>query len=330
MSKFKTFRVNQSENIIKGSIEELSFDDLDAGDVVIDVQYSSVNYKDALAATGAGQIIRKFPRVGGIDLAGIVRSSEDPSFKAGDEVLATSYGIGVDHDGGYSPVARIPSKWVIPIPFGMTIYESMCLGTAGLTAGMAVSRIESVGVTIESGPVVVTGATGGVGSIAIDILSKRGYKVSAISGKESEKEYLLRLGASEVINRHELDLKNKRPLNQEKWAAGIDNLGGDVLSLVTSEMRWGGALAVIGLAASASFNTTVLPFILRNINVLGIDSVQAPLGYRKKIWNLLATKYKPKNIDQTVTVIKLGDLPVVFDQMINGKIRGRYVVQMSE
>ena len=329
MRKFKAFRIFEDSDAVAGRIVEMDIDSLDKGDILIQVKYSSVNYKDALAATGTGRIIRRFPCNGGIDLAGIVIESEDPSYKSGDEVIATSYGIGVDHDGGYSELARIPSKWVLPMPSGMSMYESMCFGTAGLTAAMAVQRLEGNGVSPHSGPVVVTGATGGVGSIAIDILSGQGFDVTALTGKRDEEEYLKSLGAKEVLYRQDLNLEKIKPLGKEIWAGAIDNLGGEVLSLITTQMQWGGAVSVIGLASSSKFNVTVLPFILRNVSVLGIDSVNAPFEVRKESWIRLASRYKPKNIDTAVSIISLEDLNDTFTTMMEGRIKGRKVVKFD-
>ena len=329
MKKIKAFRIFEQKDSVQGKVVEMDVGSLDEGDVIVEVKFSSVNFKDALAGTGQGKIIRKFPCNGGIDLAGVVVSSTDSSLQEGDEVLATSYGIGVDHDGGFAEMARIPAKWVLPIPKGLSLYDSMCLGTAGLTAGMAVHRLESSGLSKEKGPVVVTGATGGVGSIAIDILSQKDYEVTALTGKKDEVDYLKSIGATKVLFRDDLDLKKIRPLGKEIWAGAVDNLGGDVLSLITTQMKWGGVVSVIGLAASHQFNGTVMPFILRNVGVLGIDSVNAPMANRKKIWSLLGTDLKPKNLSSMVTTVRLDELPSVFEKIMQGKIKGRTVVEFN-
>ena len=238
------------------------------------------NYKDALAATGAGKIIRRFPCVGGIDLCGTVIDSADARFKAGDQVIATSFDIGVAHHGGYAEIARVPGDWVVPLPPGLSLFESMALGTAGFTAALGIVRMEENRLRPENGPVIVTGSTGGVGSLAVDMLARLGYHVVALTGKESEADYLRSLGAREVMLRQNLDLTKIRPLDKGRWAGAVDNLGGDVLAWIASTMEQGGTIASIGLAASMSLNTTVAPFILRGVSLLGIDS-----GY---IRNLIA------------------------------------------
>ncbi|HEY6721742.1 MAG TPA: acryloyl-CoA reductase, partial [Burkholderiales bacterium] len=256
MSKFKAYRIHEIEKKVVARLEEIAVEDLDPGEVVVRVAYSSVNYKDALAATGAGKIIRRFPCVGGIDLSGTVTESADARFKRGDAVICTSYDLGVAHDGGYAEYARVPADWVVPMPKGMSLFEAMALGTAGYTAGLAVVRMEANGLAPARGPVVVSGATGGVGSISIDILSRLGYQVVALTGKDGEAEYLKGLGAKEVMSRKSLDFSRIRPLDRATWAGAVDNLGGEVLAWMASTMMQGGTIAAIGLAASMSLNTT--------------------------------------------------------------------------
>jgi putative YhdH/YhfP family quinone oxidoreductase len=312
---FKAYLINQEEGKVVSRFVDMDESQLDPGEVTIAVSHSSINYKDALAATGAGRIIRRFPCVGGIDLAGRVTASADPRFKAGDEILATSYDIGVAHHGGYAEVARIPADWV------------------GFTAGLAVVRMEHDGLKPENGPVIVSGATGGVGSIAIEILAKRGYHVVALTGKEAETDYLKRLGASEVMLRQSLDLAKIKPLGKETWAGAVDNLGGDVLAWMASTMKVGGTLASIGLAANFSLNTTVMPFILRGVSLLGIDSVNCPMGQRAEVWRHLAADMRPAHLapgtDSMVRAVGFADLPAAFDDYIQGRARGRVVVNIS-
>jgi putative YhdH/YhfP family quinone oxidoreductase len=272
MEKFKAYRIREVEKKAVGGFEEMALDDLDSGELVVRVAYSSVNYKDALAATGAGKIIRRFPCVGGIDLSGTVTESSDPRFKRGDAVICTSYDLGVAHDGGYAEYARVPAGWAVPIPKGMSLFDAMALGTAGYTAALAVVRMEANGLAPANGPVIVSGATGGVGSIAIDMLSRLGYAVTALTGKENESDYLRKLGAKEVMARKSLDLSKIKPLDRAIWAGAVDNLGGEVLAWMASTMMVGGTISAIGLAASMSLNTTVAPFILRGRSLLGIDS----------------------------------------------------------
>jgi acrylyl-CoA reductase (NADPH) len=330
---FKAYLINQEEGKVVSRFVDMDESQLDPGEVTIAVSHSSINYKDALAATGAGRIIRRFPCVGGIDLAGRVTASADPRFKAGDEILATSYDIGVAHHGGYAEVARIPADWVVKLPAGLSCSDAMALGTAGFTAGLAVVRMEHDGLKPENGPVIVSGATGGVGSIAIEILAKRGYHVVALTGKEAETDYLKRLGASEVMLRQSLDLAKIKPLGKETWAGAVDNLGGDVLAWMSSTMKVGGALASIGLAANFSLNTTVMPFILRGVSLLGIDSVNCPMARRAEVWRHLATDMRPAHLapgaDSMVRAVDFADLPVAFDNYIQGRARGRVVVNIA-
>ncbi len=326
---FKAYLINQEDGKVVSRFTEMNEDQLDPGEVTIRVAYSSVNYKDALAATGAGRIIRRYPCIGGIDLAGTVTASQDPRFNKGDAVLCTSYDVGVAHHGGYAEVARMPADWVVKLPAGMTFKEAMAFGTAGFTAALAVVRMEANGLAPANGPVIVTGATGGVGSVAIGILSRLGYKVVALTGKETENDYLKRIGASEVMLRSSLDLAKIKPLDRATWAGAVDNLGGDVLSWLASTMQIGGALASIGLAASTSLNTTVMPFILRGVSLLGIDSVNCPMPLRSEVWRRLAGDMKPLHLDAATRTIAFTDLPSVFDDFLKARITGRIVVDIA-
>ncbi len=326
---FKAYLINQDDGKVVSAFTTLEESQLDAGEVTIAVTHSSINYKDALAATGAGRIIRRFPCIGGIDLAGKVVSSADPRFSAGDEVIATSYDIGVAHHGGYAERARVPADWVVKRPAGLALGEAMALGTAGFTAALAVVRMEHDGLKPENGPVIVSGATGGVGSIAIEILAGLGYHVVALTGKEAETDYLKGLGAKEVMLRQSLDLAKIKPLGKETWAGAVDNLGGDVLSWMASTMQVGGTLASIGLAASMSFNTTVAPFILRGVSLLGIDSVNCPMPQRRAVWERLAADMKPRHLDAMTRHIAFADLPAAFDDYIAGRVKGRVVVDIA-
>jgi len=329
MTTLKAYRIFDEDGKVASRFVDMKLDDLDPGEVVIKVAYSSVNFKDALAATGAGKIIRRFPCNGGIDLSGTVQESKDKRFKPGDEVVATSYDIGVSHDGGYAEYCRVPADWVVPMPKGLDLFSSMVLGTAGFTAGLAVVRMEHEGLKPESGPVIVTGATGGVGSVAVDILAASKYHVVALTGKEAETGYLKKLGAAEVMLRSGLDLSKIRPLGKETWAGAVDNLGGDVLSWIASTMKVGGALASIGLAASHELKTTVMPFILRGVSLLGIDSVNAPMDVRQNVWQRLATDLKPRHLDAMATTVDFTNLPGVFDTVLKSQVRGRTVVRIG-
>jgi putative YhdH/YhfP family quinone oxidoreductase len=329
VDKFKVYRLREQDRKVVAAFEQASIDELDAGEVVIRVAYSCVNYKDALAATGAGRIVRRFPCIGGIDLAGTVTESSDARFKKGDAVLATSYDIGVAHDGGYAEYARMKADWVVPIPKGMSLFEAMALGTAGYTAGLAVVRMEHEGLKPGAGPVIVTGATGGVGSIAIDILAGLGHHVVALTGKEHESAYLKDLGAKEVMLRSSLDLAKIKPLDKATWAGAVDNLGGDVLAWLASTMQIGAPLASVGLAASMELKTTVAPFILRGVSLLGIDSANTPMPQRRRVWERLASDLKPRHLAGMTRTIPFDDLPRVFDDFLKARIRGRIVVDLA-
>jgi alcohol dehydrogenase len=329
MAKFKAFRIFNEDGKVAARLVDMSLDELDPGEVVIKTAYSSINYKDALAATGAGKIIRRFPCVGGIDGCGTVEASTDARFKAGDRVIATSYDIGVAHDGGYAEYMRMPAGWVVPLPKGMSLFDAMALGTAGYTAGLAVTRMEHEGLAPANGAVLVTGATGGVGSIAVDILAGAGYHVVALTGKEAESDYLKRLGAKEVMLRGALDLAKIKPLDKATWAGAIDNLGGDVLSWLASTMQVGGALASVGLAASHTFNTTVMPFILRGVSLLGVDSVNTPMPVRQRVWERLASDLKPRHLEPMVTTVDMAGMQPVFEKILKAQFRGRTVVKIG-
>ena len=329
MSPFKAYLIEEKEGLTRGGFVTMDESQLDPGEVTIKVAYSSVNFKDALAATGAGRIIRRHPCVGGIDLSGIVEASADPRFRVGEAVIATSFDIGVAHHGGYAEYARVPAEWVVPLPEGLSLYEAMALGTAGFTAALGVVRMEENGLKPSQGPLIVTGATGGVGSLAVDMLARRGYQVTALTGKESEADYLKGLGAAEVMFRSALDLSRIRPLDKALWAGAVDNLGGDVLAWIVSTIRQGGTIASIGLAASPSLNTTVMPFILRGASLLGIDSGYIGEPYRSSVWQRLADDLRPRHLHQMTRSIAFDELPGIFDDYIKGRAHGRVVVDVA-
>jgi acrylyl-CoA reductase (NADPH) len=329
MSPFKAYLIEEKEGLTRAGFVTMDESQLDPGEVTIEVAYSSVNYKDALAATGTGRIIRRHPCIGGIDLSGRVVSSSDPRFHAGEEVIATSFDIGVAHHGGYAKYARVPAQWVVPLPEGLSLHAAMALGTAGFTAALGIVRMEENGLTPSKGPLIVTGATGGVGSLAVDMLAARGYQVTALTGKEAEVDYLKGLGAADVMFRSALDPARIRPLDKALWAGAVDNLGGDVLSWIVSTMKQGGTIASIGLAASPSLNTTVMPFILRGACLLGIDSGYIGEPYRSGVWQRLADDLRPRHLSALTRTIGFDDLPGVFDDFIKGRIRGRVVVDIA-
>ena len=311
-------------------ITEFSAVALDQGDVTIRVHYSSINYKDALAATGAGKVIRRFPCIGGIDLAGEVIESHDSRFKPGDAVLATSFDIGVAHHGGYAQIARVPANWVVALPKGMSMLESMALGTAGFTAALGIIRMEANGLVPANGQVLVSGATGGVGSLAIDMLARAGYDVVALTGKSSQEAYLKQLGASEIKLTSTIDHAKVRSLEGGLWAGAIDNVGGPILHWILATMKQAGTVASIGNAASIQLETTVFPFILRGVSLLGVDSGYLPFPARQHVWDRLATDLRPKHLMDITRVIKFAELPVAFDDFLQGRIKGRTVVKIVD
>lgn len=324
--RFQAFRIHRDAERVSGRVETLSLDDLGAGNVVIRTGYSSVNYKDALAATGASPIVRRFPLVGGIDAAGTVIESADPRFSVGDQVIVGGHDFGVAHDGGFAGRVRAPGDWVLPIPEGLSPFEAMALGTAGFTAALALLRLERHGLTPGDGPVIVTGATGGVGSLAISCLVARGYSVTALTGKADEAaDYLRELGATEIINRRHVTM-GTRPLERATWAAAIDAVGGETLAWLTRTMRHGGAIAATGLAGGTELHTTVMPFILRGVSLLGIDTVECGLDERLEAWARLAGPWKPPRLAAIAHEICLGDLPDAFETVLAGRTRGRMVV----
>ncbi|KAI5912636.1 oxidoreductase [Thauera sp. 2A1] len=330
MSAFKAFVIDQDENRkVVSRLTTMQPEQLDAGEVLIRVSYSSINYKDALAATGAGKIIRRFPCVGGIDLSGEVVDSADARFKPGDKVIATSFDIGVAHHGGYAEYARVPAGWVVPLPAGLDVFEAMALGTAGFTAALGVVRMEDNGLAPANGPVIVTGATGGVGGLAIEMLAQLGYHVVALTGKEAETDYLKMLGAAEIKLRSSIELDKVRPLEAAQWAGAVDNVGGPILHWVLATMKQAGTVASIGNAASFKLDTTVFPFILRGVSLLGIDSGYMGFPTRQRVWDRLATDLKPKHLAAVTRTIGFDDLPGAFDDFIAGRVKGRTVVRIG-
>ena len=327
MNPFKSLRVFDENGKASPRVVEVKLEELSPGEVVIQTAYSSVNYKDALAATGAGKIIRSFPRIAGIDATGTVISSADARFKAGDEVICTSYEFGVGHDGGYSQVCRVPADWVVALPKGLTLFDAAALGVAGYTAGLSVELLELNGMAPGNGKVLVNGATGGVATLAIDMLAALGYNVVAVTGKDAEHDYLRKLGAKEVLSRRQLDL-GTRPLEKGLWAAAFDSVGGDQLTWLTRTMQPNGLIASFGNAAGIELKTTVLPFILRGVRLIGVNSGDTPMPLRRKVWGRLAGDLKPRHFHDIAHIIKLEDLPGYFEKMLKGQIKGRAVVKL--
>jgi NADPH2:quinone reductase len=327
VNAFDAYRIFEQDGKSGGRVVQTTLDALSSGDVVIRTAHSSVNYKDALAGTGAGKILKRFPLIGGIDVAGTVETSGDPRFRTGDAVLVTGYELGVSHDGGYAGFVRVPADWVVPIPPPLTPFDAMAIGTAGFTAALSIAELERNGLVRGSGPVVVTGATGGVGSFGVACLAALGYQVTAVTGKDAEHDYLRSLGASDILARDAIP-RDARPLGKSTWAGAVDAVGGDILAWLTKTMMYGGAIASSGLTAGIELHTTVMPFILRAVKLLGIDSVTCPMERRREVWQRLATDMKPPNLKRIAREIALADLPVAFDTLLKGEARGRYVVSL--
>jgi acrylyl-CoA reductase (NADPH) len=330
MSNFKALRVHKGESGPSARFDSVSLDDLTPGKVVIRIAYSSLNYKDALAVTGKGAILRGLPRIPGIDLSGVVDSSADLAFKPGDRVLVTGCNIGEALDGGLAEFARVPAEAVVPLPATLSLFEAMALGTAGFTAALALRRMLENHQVPKGGPIAITGPTGGVGAIALSLFKRAGFTTVAITGKKDEVEFLKELGADEVIDRATLEL-GTRPLEKARWGGAVDSLGGDTLAYLTRTVQPLGNIAAIGLAQSSALVTTVMPFILRGVSLLGIYSVEMPRSWRLDIWNKLAGDWKPAGLERLIVrdVIRLDDVPAACAELIAGRARGRYVVRIG-
>jgi putative YhdH/YhfP family quinone oxidoreductase len=328
MDTFRAYRIFEDGGKGRGRLVEMTLDELDPGEVVIRTAYSSVNFKDALTATGAGKVVRRFPCVGGIDGCGTVLTSSDSRFKPGDEVICTSYDLGVAHDGGYAEYMRVRADWVVPLPQGLSLFESMAIGTAGYTSALGIHLLEHNGMTPGGGRVVVNGATGGCASLAISMLAQRGYAVTAVTGKSDQHDYLKSIGASEVLGREALPAGN-RPLEKSQWAAAFDSVGGDQLAALIRSMQQHGLIASFGNAGGIELHTTVLPFILRGVRLIGVDSAATPMPLRKTVWARLAGDLKPPHLTEIAHTITLDKLPATFDNMLSQNARGRTVVKLQ-
>ena len=329
-TSFRALRIHQVERKTEARIENISLGDLSPGQVVIRVAYSSINYKDALAVSGKGRIMRGYPKVAGIDLSGVVVSSEVPDYNTGDHVLVTGCNIGEALDGGYAEYARVPAEAVVPLPPGLSLHEAMALGTAGYTAALALRRMLENHQTPELGPIAVTGPTGGVGSIAISLFKRAGFQVAAITGKPGAEAYLRELGADEIIDRNTLDVGSK-PLETARWGGAVDNLGGDTLAYLTRTVKPWGSIGAIGLAQAPTLNTTVIPFILRGVSLLGIWSVECPRSWRLAIWERLANDWKPRGLTTLIAprVVTLDGIAKIAEEMVAGGAQGRTVVRIA-
>ena len=328
--KFRAFRIHTENGTHRAGLELLSLDDLTAGDVVIEAHFSSINYKDALAGTGQGKILRRSPLVGGIDVSGVVVESKSDEFRPGDEVLVTGAGLSEIYDGGFSEYVRVRSECVVPMPRGLSLIESMAMGTPAFTAALALHRMEENRQNPSKGPILISGASGGVGMLAIDIFTVRGYSVTALTGKRELEGRLKHLGANHVLLRDELEM-GTAPLEKGEWGGAVDTVGGETLAWMTRTTRDHGNIASIGLVENAEFTTSVMPFILRGINLLGISSANCPATLRRKIWKKLGHELKPQHLDHICDrIISLDELPNAFESMLAGRSHGRTVVKIKE
>lgn len=326
MATFPAFMADNNPESPSRGVRQVTLDDIAPDGVLIEVEWSSVNYKDGLASTPSGKVARFSPIIPGIDLAGVVVDPAGSSFAVGEKVIAHGYDIGVARHGGYATFARVPAEWVLSLPAGLTTREAMVVGTGGFTAAESVVALERHGLKPSDGPVLVTGATGGVGSMAVSMLASRGYEVVASSGKADQAAFLSALGASRVIDRNELSADDPRPLQSTVYAAAVDCVGGSTLANVLKRINYGGAVAASGLTGGAAIPTTVMPFILRGVSLLGIDSVTCTMDFRRDVWARIATDLKPRGIDSIGHDITLDDLDGVLASILKGEVSGRYVV----
>jgi acrylyl-CoA reductase (NADPH) len=333
MSTFPAFTVGKVDDVWTRGVTQMDVDQLPAGDVLVRVEYSGINYKDGLASTEAGRVARISPLVPGIDLAGVVVESSAANVSVGERVLVHGYDLGVAHHGGFAAFARVPSEWVVPLPATLSAKQAMMIGTAGYTAALSVAALEDAGLRVGRGPVLVTGATGGVGSVAVGILAALGHEVVASTGKQEATDWLIALGASEVISREETSAESKRPMEAERWAGAVDCVGGATLAYVLRTLRYGANVAASGLTGGGDLPTTVFPFILRGVSLHGIDSVQTPIEHRRGLWRRIATDLRPPQIDgdgaEAAEVVGLGELGPALDRILAGAMVGRVLVDPS-
>jgi len=326
MSSFKALLVEKSEAGFDRRVVERDISELPQGEVLIDVRYSSLNYKDGLSATGNPGVTRNFPHTPGIDAAGTVVSSESDAFNSGDEVIVTGFDLGMNTPGGFGQRIRVPATWVVERPEGVTLEQSMILGTAGFTAALCVHKLEAVGMTPDSGPVLVTGATGGVGSVAVMLLARLGYQVAAVTGKVDQHDFLRNIGASEILSREDARAGADRPLGKERWGGAVDTVGGEILFNAVKSLRYGCSLAACGLVDSPAVPATVLPFILRHVNLLGVDSVELPLEQKRQIWQKLAGPWRMPELESLEETLTLDTLSPAIDRILAGEMVGRGVL----
>ncbi len=317
------------EGKVTAGVEEITAADLSGGDVLVDVEYSDVNYKDGMIISGMGRLVRDYPHVPGIDFAGKVLESHHERYKPGDEVVLTGWHVGETHWGGYAQRAQVKGDWLVPLPEEMTPYKAMAVGTAGFTSMLCLIALEEHGLSPDDGPVLVTGAAGGVGSVAVTLLAERGYEVVASTGRAELTDYLKGLGASRILPRKDLAESGKQPLESEKWAGAVDTVGSTTLSRLLAQMAYGGSVAACGLAAGPNLKTTVLPFLLRSVNLLGIDSVMQPYENRIKVWERIAAELPHDKLESMTGTIGLADLPEIAAEILAGHVRGRLVVDLA-
>ena len=327
--KFKALVLEEDDGKVSNQIKDLSVDDLPEGDVLVRVEYSDVNYKDGMIVNGIGGLVRNYPHVPGIDFSGTVEETSHARFKAGDKVVLTGWRVGEVHWGGYAKRARVNGDWLVALPEGLSTRQAMAVGTAGLTSMLCVMALEDYGLTTDAGPVLVTGAAGGVGSVAVAILARLGYSVTASTGRESLHGYLKSLGASEIVARADLSEPSKRPLESENWAGAIDTVGSTTLARLLTQIKYGGSVAACGLAAGPKLETTVIPFLLRGVNLLGIDSVMQPYENRVRVWNRIASDLPHDKLEEMTDVIGLEGVAEAASSILVGQVRGRLVVDMN-
>lgn len=329
MTEFKAFWVEKDEQGVRHEVVTRRTDELPEGEILVEVLYSSVNYKDAMSATGVPGVTREYPHQPGIDAAGIIRESTDPNLPLGEEVIVIGFDLGMNTPGGFGQFIRVPSDWVVPLPAGLSLRESMILGTAGLTAALCMEKLEWMNAQPQDGPVLVTGATGGVGSVAVSLLASLGFEVVAMTGKEAQHDYLKALGASEIVSREALGEVSARPMLKPAFAHAIDTVGGDILTNVVKSLQPQGSVAICGLVASANFDVSVLPFILRGVNVLGVDSVELPLEDKARNWQRLAEEWRLPTLEQMTLEIGLEEISETVDSLMSGSVVGRTLVKLN-
>lgn len=330
MTSFRAYQVSEvEEKVFKGELIERQLDDLPQGEVLIEVGYSSLNYKDALSASGNKAVTRSYPHTPGIDAAGVVKHSASDQFQVGDKVVVVGYDLGMNTAGGFGGLIRVPADWVISLPESLSLKESMILGTAGFTAALCVEKLIQNGVTPDSGPVLVTGATGGVGMVAVALLNKLGYSVTASTSKASAHDLLTELGASDLLDRNELSEETSKPMLKEQWAGAVDVVGGSTLFNVVKSLKYGGSVSACGLVQSPMFQASVLPFILRGVNLLGVDSVELPIETKRRVWAKLGAEWKLDNLEKLCNEIKFDELEQSLDTVLKGGATGRFVLNLK-